>query len=197
MRILIITLLTGLLLLGAATTSLAGRHYDRRSDFHHNQFSNWDDDISFDLDDGTLIITCEQDRHDRSVVEFTEDYKLFIDGDEIELNDDQRELVREFYDQSMDIVDYAKEIGWEGAKIGVEGAKLGAKAIGCLFKLLSPNYDSDDMEDEIERAAEKIEDRAELLEEKAKFIEDMVEDLDDIKDDMCDKIPELDRLSWF
>ena len=197
MRILVITLLTGLLLLGTATTSLAGRHYDRRGDFHHNHFSNWDEDISFDLDDGTLIITCEQGRRELSVVEFTEDYELFIDGNEIELNDDQRELVHEFYDQSMDIVDYAKEIGWEGAKIGVEGAKLGAKAIGCLFKLLSPNYDSDDMENEIERAAENIEERAERLEEKAEFIEEMVKDLEDISDDMCDKIPELDRLGWF
>jgi len=197
MRTVLIALLTGLLLLGAATTSLAGRHHDRLVNIRHDHFADWDEDISFDLDDGTLIITYERDRRDRSIVEFTEDYQLFIDGDEIELNDDQRELVREFYDQSMDIVDYAKEIGWEGAKIGVEGAKLGVRAIGCLFKLLSPNYDSDDMEDEIERAAERIEERAEILEEKAEFIEEMVEDLEDIADDMCDKIPELDRLGWF
>ena len=197
MRILLIALLTGLLLLSAATSTLAGRHYDRRVNIQHDHFLDRHDDLSFDLDDGTLIITYERDRRDYSVVEFTEDYQLFIDGDEVELNDDQRELVGTFYDQSMDIVDYAKEIGWEGAKIGVEGAKLGVQAIGCLFKLLSPHYDSDDMEDEMERAAEEIEERAEVLEEKAELIEEMVEDLEDIADDMCDEIPELDRLGWF
>jgi hypothetical protein len=197
MKTLLLALLTGLLFLSAATTTLAGRHYDRRGSSHHDHFFDHDNDVSFDLDDGTLIITYERGRRSRSEVEFTEEYELFIDGDEVELNESQRKLVREFYDQSMDIVDYAKEIGWEGAKIGVEGAKLGARAIGCLFKLLSPGYDSDDMEDEMERAAERIEERAEILEEKAEFIEDMVEDLDDIADEMCDEIPELDDLGWF
>lgn len=192
-----IVLLTGLLLVSTATTSLAGKHSSRWSDDNHSRFSNWDDDISFDLDDGTLIITHERNRRDRSVVEFTEDYELYIDGDKIRLNDDQRELVGEFYKQSMDIVDYAKEIGLEGAKIGVEGAKLGMRAIGCLFKLLSSDYDSDDMEDEMERAAENIEEQAEILEEKAEYIEDMVYDLDDIAYDLRNEIPELDRLDWF
>jgi len=197
MRILLIAMVAGLILLGSATTCLAGRHYSRTITVHNEHFRDWDDDISFDLDDGTLIITHERRDRDRSTVEFTEDYRLFIDGDQIDLNDEQQALVKEFYDQSMDIVDYAKEIGWEGARVGLEGAKLGLKAVGCLFKLLSPNYDSDDMEDEIERAAEKIEIKAERLEEKAEFIEELVEDLEYIADDLRDKIPELDRLRWF
>ncbi len=197
MKTLVIVLIAGLIAFGSAADSFAGRHYGRTITVHSDDWYQLDDDTSFDLDDGTIIITHRGRDRDRCTVEFTEDYELYIDGEEIDLDPQQQALVREFYDQSMDIVDYAKEIGWEGAKVGVEGAKLGLKAIGCLFKLLSPNYDTDDFEDEIEREAERLEIRAELLEDKAEIIEEMVEDLEDIADDLRDDIPELDGLRWF
>jgi hypothetical protein len=200
MKKLLLVFVAGVILLAAATDSFAGRHrYGRTITVHSDDWYRWDEDVSFDLDDGTIVIIYDRDDRyrDREVVEFTEDYELFIDGDKIDLDEDQQALVAEFYDQGIAIVDYAKEIGWEGAKIGVEGAKLGISAIGCLFKLLSPHYDTDDYEDEMERKAEDIEYRAEILEEKAEAIEDMAEDLEYIVDDLRDQIPELDRLGWF
>lgn len=197
MRSLVISLIAGLFLVGFADNAEAGRKYHRTVNIHQSHFNHWDDDISFDLDDGSIIIEYDGGRRDRSTVEFTDEYELYIDGERIDLNEEQQLRVREFHEQGMDIVDYAKEIGWEGAKVGLEGAKLGLRAIGCLFKLLSPNYDADDMEDEIERAAEKIEARAEILEEKAEIIEEMVEELEDISDDLRDEVPELRRLRWF
>lgn len=194
MRATIVALLVGLFVIGSFGSSQAGSRHHYRGNHH---FLDWDDDVSFDLDDGTIIIEYDRGRRHREIVEITEDYELYIDGDRIDLDADQRALVREFHEQGMEIVDYAKEIGLEGAKIGVEGAKLGMRAIGCLFKLLSPGYDSDDMEYEMERAAEEIEDRAEELEDRAELIEDMAEDLEYIAEDMRDAIPELDRLGWF
>lgn len=199
MRTLVVSLVTGLFVVGLTSSADAGRKYHRTVSIYQSHFNHWcwDDDISFDLDDGSIIIKHDGRRRDRSTVEFTKDYELYIDGERIDLNEEQQLLVREFHEQGMDIVDQAKEIGWEGAKVGIEGAKLGLRAIGCLFKLLSPNYDADDMEEEIERAAEKIEAKAEILEEKAEVIEEMAEELEDIVDDLRDEIPELGRLRWF
>ena len=156
----------------------------------------WREETSFDLEDDVLIITHE-DNDARTVVEITKAYELYIDGDQVALDDSQQALVGEFYETCLGIYAEAKEIGWEGAKIGVDGAKLGLKAIGCLFKLLSPNYDSDDMERELEREAKKLEIKAEVLEERAEIIEDMADEVEDLAYEMRRKIPELRDLYWF
>lgn len=197
MKTALILLIAGLITIGSAGNTQAGHKYRGNIDIHQQGLGHWDDDISFDLDDGSIIIIEERRHRDRSTVEFTDDYELYINDERIDLDRRQKALVKEFHQQGMEIVDYAKDIGWEGAKIGVEGAKLGMRAIACLFKLLSSDYDSDDMEYEMERAAEKIEAKAEILEEKAEFIEELVEELEDIADDLRDNIPELDRLRWF
>jgi hypothetical protein len=192
-----IALLVGLVLLFTALPVSAGDwHDDHAVIIHKDHQSDWWENTSFDLDDDVLIITHEQRRR-KEVVEITPDYELFIDGEEIELDAKQKALVGDFYEGCLDIYDQAKKIGWEGAKVGVEGAKLGIKAIGCVFKLLSPNYDEDDLERELEREADKIEAKAAILEEKAEIIEDMADELEDLAYDMRREIPALRRLRWF
>lgn len=153
------------------------------------------DGVSIDLDDGSIILTHEGRR--RETVEITEDYELYINDERIDLDEDQQMLVAEYYELGMDIVAYAKRIGWEGAKIGVSGAKLGLKAVGNVFKLIFTSYDTEDFEREMEREAARLEARAEILEEKAEVIEDMAEELEDIAYEMNREIPELRELDWF
>ena len=164
---------------------------------HEDHGDFWDEDTSFDIDDGTIIITHEYFRGEIDVVEITDDYQLIINDEAVELTPDQKEMVKEFHVRSMEVVDMAKQLGWKGAKIGVEGAKLGLRAVACLFKLMLPDYDTDDYEEEIEREAESIEDQAELLEEDAEEIESMIDDLRELAYDMRDKIPAVDDLGWF
>ena len=57
----------------------------------------------------------------------------------------------------------AKMLGIEGAKIGAGGVKLGFTAIAKVVKLLSDEYDTDDLEEDLEREAEKLEKKAERL----------------------------------
>ena len=198
MKRLPILIIVALVTLGLANNSFAGRyHRSHITTVHHSNLGHWDENTSFDLDDGSIIIIHESRNRGESIVEFTEDYELIIGGEKIHLNAAQQILVEQFYDQSMDILGYAIAIGWEGAEIGLDGAKLGIRAISCVFKLLSPYYDTDDLEREIEREAEKLEDKSERLEDKAEFIEDMVADLEDIAEDLQHEIPELDELGWF
>ena len=76
-------------------------------------------------------------------------------------------------------------------KIGAAGARLGIEAIASVFKLLRWDYDSDDLEREIERKAEKIEARAERLEARAEKIEQMACELERIEEKLERQIPEM------
>lgn len=196
MKYLKITLLVSLVVCMAAVPILArGHDYSRTVVITDDDSDHWES-TSFDLDRGSVIITHKEDRH-RDVVEVTEDSVLIVNGDEVKLDERQKQLVGEFHEDCMNIYESAKKVGWEGAKIGVEGAKLGVRAVGCVFKLLSPDYDSDDMEEELEREAARIEAKADVLEMKAGHIEEMAEELEDLAIDMRRAIPELDALGWF
>ena len=192
-----LVLLTALLAVGLVNSVYAGRNHDLNISVCGNHVFESDDNTWFDLEDGSVIITHKERGEPRSIVEITDSYELYIDDERINLNPEQQALVKDFHVQSMEIVEFAKVIGLEGAKIGIDGAKLGAKAVGCLFKLLLPGYDTDDYENEIEHEAEKIEVKAEILEEKAEVIEEMANELDDLSRDMRSEIPELHQLSWF
>ncbi len=184
-------------LMGFASVSIADEdyHHVRSYDVHHG-IGNWHlGHMSLDIDDGTIILESTR-RRSYDIVEITEDYDLYVNGDEVKLDSDQRKLVKESYDMTFEIIERAKDIGIEGAKIGAEGAKIGLSAIGGLFKMLFTDYDEDDFEEDIEEQAERLEVKAEKLEDWAEDIEDMVEDLEDTFDDMMDEIPELDELDW-
>ena len=203
MKSVIITLFLVFFMTAGAADLQAGRRIYRADDEHRHTVTVgydddlWDEDTSFDLDDGSIIITHEYYKGDRDVVEITDDYRLIINDEEIPLDADQQKLVKDFHVQAMEVVDLGKKIGWEGAKIGIEGAKLGLKAVGSLFKLLLPGYDTDDYEDEMEREAELLEMKADVLEDVAEDIEWMVEDLFDLADEMRYEIPAVDSLGWF
>lgn len=185
------TLITLALLLAFSTAS-AGRHN------HFAYTIDCDEDdapCEIDIRHGTVVI--EDCGYDYCRVEITEDSELYINGEHIETDPDQQKLLREFYEHVEAMEDYAKELGWEGAKIGVAGAKLGLMAIGKVVKLLSPRYDTDDLEREMEDEAEKLEERAEELEEKAEEIDDRLEELEDLAYDLNKAIPELDAYDWF
>lgn len=188
-----------MLVIGLAISANARHRHNHESyvTIGHTHLLEWDDNTSFDVHDGSVLITHKEPGEPKSVVEITESHELYIDDEKIDLDSGQRAAVAEFHDQCMDMVDYAKAIGLEGARIGVEGAKLGAKAVGSLFKLLLPDYDSDDYEAEMEHAAGKIEAKAKRLEARAEEIEHMADDLDRTADDLRDAIPELRRLRWF
>lgn len=187
-------ILLALVILPIMLTADAGAriHMD---DWDHDCGPFRGDDISIDIEgDGTLAIIC--DEYD-DIVEITEDYELYINGDRIKLDSKQQKLVKKYYDGFNEIIDLAQEIGIEGARVGVEGAKLGLKAVAKLVKLLEEDYDSEDLEREMEKEAEKIEKKAEKLEKKAERIEDEAEKFERTHYKLRDSIKELEELEWF
>lgn len=153
------------------------------------------EDVDVDIDNDVIVFTCEYD-HDLWV-EITPDYDLYINGERIELNRHQRNMVAEYYDSFMEIIDQAKVIGKEGAKIGMKGAQIGLAAAGAAIKMLACDYDSDDLEDEIADDVEDLEKRAEELEEMAEELEDRADEFEDLHYSMKKEIRALDKLEWF
>ncbi len=148
-----------------------------------------------EIDDGTIILSPRSRRY--SEVKITDDCRLYVNGRKVELDDEQKELVMEFHGLAVQIEEDARKIGKEGAKIGVAGAKLGIDALASVFKLLRSDYDSDDLEREIEHKAAKIEAMAEKLEARAEKIEQMACELEMIEEKMERKILEMRKRESF
>jgi len=136
-----------------------------------------------DLADGKVIIN--------------DDFDLLVNGEIIDLNENQQKLVFEYYQLVDESMETAKKIGWEGAKVGVQGAAVGLKAVAGVFRMILPNYGPDDLERDMEEEAAKIEAKADELEEKAEIIEEKLDTLEILHDQLRDEIPELEALGWF
>ncbi|MEE9555023.1 MAG: hypothetical protein V3W18_12055 [candidate division Zixibacteria bacterium] len=146
-------------------------------------------DYDLDIDGGDVYLY--PDRHHYDEIRITEDYRLFVNGHEIDLDDDEKELVGEIHELALDIEKQAYAIGREGAKLGAAGAKIGIQAVAGVFKLLRFDYDSEDLEEEIEYKAQKLEAQAEELEERAEDLEDMADELETLADRLERDIPEI------
>ena len=169
---------------------------DQDCQFFLGDLNKWHmDGFKYVIDDGSLFISHRGHRHDR--VEMTEDGRLYINDESVDLNRKQQRLVATYYELTMDIVSQAKDLGHEGARVGIEGAKLGLKAVGGVFKMMFTSYDGDDLDQDMEWEAERLERKAKRLEEKAKDIEELAEDLERIVEEMKETIPEIGELGWF
>jgi hypothetical protein len=153
------------------------------------------EDVDFDVRDGSIVIT--NDRRDREEVEITSDYKLYVNGRLVVTNEEQDELLADYYDLTMAIIERAKKIGLEGAEIGVSGAAIGVQAVGGILKALLTEYEFEDLEYDLEVKAEELEEKAEKLERKADRLEHMADQLADVHDDLRRETPELRELRWF
>lgn len=143
----------------------------------------------FSLEDGAIIIH-HTDRRPHCV-KITDAYELFVNDKQVKLDPEQQKLVRKFYQKTEQLVENAKEVGFEGAAIGLHGVGVAAKAVGGVFQMLLTNYTEDEFERDVEREAAKIEARANKLEARAGKIGKLADEVDELYRDMEDKIPEL------
>lgn len=149
-------------------------------------------DAEIDIDDETITIY-----DDGYKIKITDDYELYVNGEYIETNAEQQKLVEEYHDLIFEIIDRAKDIGKQGAQLGIDGAKIGLKAVVGVFKLLRSDYDTEDLEDELEMEAEELEELAEELEKEAEKLEYLADNLEEVHEELKEEIPELEELDSF
>jgi len=177
------------LVLSAALTSGAAAHKACRHD------GDWTfKDKSIELEDGTLVIEHEEEGW---TVEITDDHELYVDGRRVKTDREQKKLLKRYYRDYEKIEEMAEEIAREGAAVGLEGAKLGVSALACVAMLLLEDYDSDDMEEEIDVKTADLEKMADRLEKKADKLEDIADDLEKTHRKLRRSISELGDLEDF
>jgi hypothetical protein len=152
------------------------------------------ENVNVDLDHGSLVFT-DEDSDGR--VEITDKHALLVNGDPVRLGRHEQRLVGDYYDTFQTIIEEGKEIGIEGARIGAQGAKLGLTAILGVLKLLSDDYDQQDLQSELDHKGGKIERGAERLRQRAERLEHRAEKLKDLHEDLRNRVYELDDLGWF
>jgi len=157
--------------------------------------SRYDDHTSFKIKDGDLLIIHDSWRDD--VVKITEDGGLYINDEHIITTANQTELLKKYYDKTMDLTKQAKKLGTKSAVIGITSAKIGLKAAANALSMAFSDADCEELEDEIDAESDRIEAEADKIEDDADRISDIADELDDMADQLKVEIHELDELSWF
>ena len=180
----------------AAAVSLAGaqEHRDHRISPFKPQIT-YNDHVAIAVDHGDVLIYDRND--DDEMVEITEDNRLYVRDKLVRTDEDQQALTREYHDRVVDIKREVKRIAYDGAKIGVDGAKIGLKAVVGVFKLMLPDYDSEDLDREMDMESEKIDAKAKKLEARAAVVDSTVNELERLHYQMKEEIPALSELGWF
>ncbi|MGD1048410.1 MAG: DUF2884 family protein [Candidatus Krumholzibacteriaceae bacterium] len=176
----------------AAPLAYAHRHACERGNQENILFRS--EDVSVELEGGSILYS---HAHNESTVEITQAHELIVDGRAVRLNRTQQRLVEDYYDTFQSIVDQGKEIGIEAAKVGAEGARLGLAAAAGALKLLSSDYDSDDLDRDMGCKKARLEHKAERLEERAARLKRDAHDLRDMHEQLRCDIKELNDLGWF
>jgi hypothetical protein len=178
-----------------STAFAAGaRHCDRSYRTHH-LYDCFLEDVDLDIVGGSIILT--HTGRGGGEVEITDEHELYVNGRLVVTDEEQKEMLAEYHFLTFDILEYAKEIGYEGAKIGAAGAAIGLKAVGGVFKALLTEYEFEELEDDLEEQAEELEAKAEKLERKADRLENMADELTEVHEDLRYLTPELRELGWF
>ena len=126
----------------------------------------------------TLVL---QAKGNKGQIMITDDYRLFVNGNEIALGREQQNLVRDYYLQLQDIVATALKLVPHGAEIGLQGAHLGLKAILHTILALDDDYDKEKVEKELKEEETKLEQKAKMLEKKGKSLEKMGDEFEDLQ----------------
>lgn len=153
------------------------------------------DHTAISVDHGDVLIYDKNNEDD--LVEITEDNKLYVQDKLIRTNPDQQALTQEYRERMIHIKREVDKIAYEGAKIGLDGAKIGLKAVVGVFRLILPDYDSEDLKRDMNEESSKIEAKAKILEARANVVDSSVVELEKLHYKLRDKIPELKKLDWF
>jgi len=162
---------------------------------HNDNHNSHLEDVDIDLeDDGTLVLDPYGYRGESLTI--SENPVLRVNDEKVKLDDSEKMLVADYYENGMKVVLTAEAMGRAGAKMGVRDAALAVNAIAKVAKLLDAGYDSDDLEREVEAEAESMEEAGKELEEQGEILSDRVDDMGRIAKKMRSRIPEVAELDW-
>ena len=164
----------------------------RHSDSHNSHLEDVDIELE---DDGTLVL--DPDGYRGESLTISKDLVLRVNDEKVKLDDSEKKLVGDYYENGVTVVLTAEAMGRAGAKMGARGVAMAVKAIAKVAKLLDADYDSDDLEREVEAESESMEEAGEELGRQGEILGDRVDDMERIAKKMRSRIPEVAELDWF
>jgi hypothetical protein len=183
------------------TLSLAAAPATRAQASDHHRISpfkpqiTYRDHIAIAVDHDDVMVYDKND--DDEQVEITGDNRLYVRDKLVRTDAGQQALTRDYHDRVIRIQREVRKIAADGARIGVDGAKIGLKAVVGVFKLILPDYSTEDLDRDMDRESEKIDAKAKRLEAKAAVVDSSVTELERLHYRMKMEIPELNELEWF
>jgi len=177
------------LFFSCSASAFESRHWDCGQDHFFRG-----DDVEVTINDGCITFTDEESCES---VQITDECKLVVNERIVHLDRHQQRLVETYHSRFSNLTEDAIELAKDAVKIGLDGAKLGAFAVLGVLKLLSPDYDSDDLEVDLSIKGNKIERKAERLERRGERLEKRAESLECLHRELRSSIRELDELEWF
>ncbi len=165
----------------------------------NNCYSNYfrvacldDGDVSFN---GNSIFFTPSD--DGPIIEITDEYRLYIDGEEIEVGKEERWLLRSYYETVVVLLREAEWLGCEGAKIDINnGAALGWEALTEIVEAFFTDYSMEELE-ELEANAKRLEKKAAKLEDRGKELEELAKEFEKLHFRLKRKISKLEDTQCF
>lgn len=189
------TVFTIFLSLFILTATAYGVDYKKKKKHHHRYHHEIFENADIEIEDGSILIFPKY--YDDKTIEISDSYDLFIDGKQVDMDDDQQELIEEFHTRFFAMIDMAREVGLQGAAIGLKGAGIGVAAIVGICKLIDEDYDQEDLERELEEKAAQLEEEAEELGEQAEELEEVCYTLQELANEIHDEIPEIRETGVF
>ncbi len=130
-------------------------------------------------------------------VKIYQDGRIFINNQQIKLNTYEEKLSVEYFGTCDSMKKEIKILVDKAADIGVEAGKIGVAAATGVLRMLSPFYDAEDFEEDIEIKSSDIEAKADELEKYADRVQELSNELEKIHKRLKMRVDALYNLSWF
>ncbi len=150
-------------------------------------------DYNYVIFEEEALIICDRET-DEYQVEITSDSDLYIRSKKIDLNENQKGLLNEYYEAQYILFSKRNSIGAKSVHVGIEGVKLAVSAVGGVVELALSGFDEeveDEFEQEMEAKSERLERKAEGIEEDAEEFEYQVGQINRIERKLSRDIDDL------
>ena len=153
-----------------------------------------DENVDVNLDHGSIIF---KHKDGDETVEITKGYALIVNGNELRLHRDQRNLVKDYYESFQAVIEDAKTLALAGVKLGAKGAAMGIVAACRALCGVDSENDRDHHDSSIDRETEKLNAEGAKIEKRAERLKRKAETLEKLHDRLRRNVTELDELGWF
>lgn len=164
------------------------------------------DDIEMNINDENYIlfedeslVVCDR-KTDEYLVEITPGFDLYIRGKKEDIDEEQRDLIEDYYIAQYMLYIKRNRISAKGIEIGIQGARLAAKAVSGAFMLMANGFDEEEerqFEENMEREAEEIERNSEMIDSHVEDYEDQIYNVNNTERIMSRKIRNLQEYALF